>query len=175
MPFINEKLQIEEHFYPLSLDYNPIFESLILQNINYTEVIPPGCHANMTRWNIHNESSEMKHFISWILDITQENFINPNVDISSPYRVECLNTWGIIMNEGDYLESHNHIPSRYSFTYYINAPEGSSPLIFPSSGYEVNPEAGKVVIFESRLLHEVLPNHCKNRYSFVGNLIAFTT
>ena len=37
---------------------------------------------------------------------------------------------------------------------------------------KVNPEEGKVVIFNSRLLHEIPPNNCNGRYSFVGNLSA---
>ena len=102
----------------------------------------------------------------------QNNMVNPYVKISTSYSLSCSDAWGLVCNKDDYLEDHRHDPSMFSFVYYVNSPKGSSPLVFRTSGHEVNPEAGKVVIFNSRLLHEIPPNNCNGRYSFVGNLSA---
>ena len=163
--FIDEKLQIEEYFYPLAEKNNPIFQSIIssVKKRNFVR-----CHAQMTDWNFR--SRETDELVSWITDKAQNHMVNPYVEISSPYSLTCSEAWGIICNQGDYLEYHRHDPCMFSFVYYVTSPKDSSPLLFTTSGYEVNPEPGKVVIFNSRLLHEIPPNNCNGRYSFVGNL-----
>ena len=57
----------------------------------------------------------------------------------------------------------------FFFVYYVNAPEGSSPLIFPTSGYELQPKSGNMVVFV-RLRYEI-SNGGKNSI-IVGNFIA---
>ena len=93
----------------------------------------------------------------------------------------CSESWGVIYDDGDYINAHTHkqgdlvdcsTPNYFSFVYYVNAPEGSSPLIFPTSGYELQPKSGNMVVFESRLRHEIPPNGGKNRSIIVGNFIA---
>ena len=165
--FINEKLQVEEYFYPLAEQNNPIFQSIIssVKKRNFAR-----CHAQMTDWNFR--SKEIDELVFWITNKAQNNMVNPYVKISTSYSLSCSDAWGLVCNQGDYLEDHRHDPSMFSFVYYVNSPKGSSPLVFRTSGYEVNPEAGKVVIFNSRLLHEIPPNNCNGRYSFVGNLSA---
>ena len=165
--FVNEKLQIEEYFYPSFEKNNPIFESIILKEkkVNFNR-----CHAQMTKWNIR--SKEIRDLVLWIITTTHDNMVKPYEHISSSYNLQCYINWGLLCNQGDSLEEHRHNPAQFSFVYYIKCPEGSSPLVFTTSGYEVKPEAGKLVIFNSRLLHEIPPNNCDGRYSFVGNLFA---
>jgi len=167
--FINEKLQIEEYSYPLAEQNNPIFQSII-SSVKKKNVSSPGCYAHMTEWNFR--SKEIDELVLWITDKAQNDMINPYRELSGYYTVICNDVWGIICNRGDYLKSHRHDPSQFSFVYYVTSPKDSSPLLFRTSGYEVKPEAGKLVIFNSRLLHEIPPNNCDGRYSFVGNLFA---
>jgi hypothetical protein len=65
-------------------------------------------------------------------------------------------------------------PNYFSFVYYVTTPEGSSPLVFPTSGHEVKAEEGKVVIFESRLRHTIPPNQCEERCILAGNFVSST-
>ena len=162
---INEKMQIEEYFYPFSEQHNPIFQSIIY---NEKKIAYGKCESEMTEWNIHLRCRELNEFCRGIVNKTEDNFVRPGYNGNLPYRLGCINTWGLICNKGNYVEEHNHDPSQFSFVYYINAPEGSSPLVFSSSGYQVKPQAGKIVIFHSSLLHHVPVNNCDNRYSFVG-------
>ena len=165
--FVNEKLQIEEYFYPLFEENNPIFESIILKEkkVNFNR-----CHAQMTKWNIR--SKEIRDLVLWIITTTHDNMVKPYEHISSSYNLQCYINWGLLCNQGDSLEEHRHNPAQFSFVYYIKCPKGSSPLVFTTSGYEVKPEPGKLVVFDSGLLHKVPPNNCNGRYSFVGNLSA---
>ena len=53
----------------------------------------------------------------------------------------------------------------------VNAPKGSSPLVFVTSGRKIKPEAGKVVIFESRLNHAVPKTKSTDRCIISGNFV----
>ena len=165
--FINEKLQVEEYFYPLYRKNNPIFESIILKE---KKIEFARCHAQMTKRNII--SKEIIDLVLWIKTVTHDKMVKPYAEISSFYNLKCNINWGLLCNQGDSLEEHRHNPAQFSFVYYIKCPEGSSPLVFTTSGYEVKPEPGKLVVFDSGLLHKVPPNNCNGRYSFVGNLSA---
>jgi len=165
--FINEKLLIKEYFYPSYRKNNPIFESIILKE---KKIEFARCHAQMTQRNIR--SRELRDLILWIVNITYDNMVKPYEYISSAYNLQCHINWGLICDQGDGLEEHRHTPAQFSFVYYIKCPKGSSPLVFTTSGHEVKPEPGKLVVFDSGLLHKVPPNNCNGRYSFVGNLSA---
>ena len=71
--------------------------------------------------------------------------------------------------KGDCIDQHDHAPSQYSFTYYVNVPKGSSPLVFTTSKHKVIPKPGKLVMFESRLQHKVPPCKCDDRFAIAGN------
>ena len=157
MTVISEELHIEEYFYPLAKDYNPVFEFIIKES-TAAGTSPKGCFAKMSEWNIHHKHQSINKLIDWILTMTYSHFIQPFEDITNVYPIKCSETWGMSYDEGHYLKPHRHDPTQFSFVYYVNAPEGSSPLVFPSSGHEIKAEAGKVTIFESRLLHSVPPN-----------------
>ena len=162
---VNEKLRIEEYFYPSFEKNNPIFESIIS---NEDKIDHNQCYGQMTKWNIR--SKEIRDLVKWIQNTVKENIIESYENISRRYNVVSTVNWGLICNEGDYVDEHGHFPSHFSYVYYINVPEGSSPLIFTTSGYEIYPEVGKLVVFDSKLLHKVPPNNCNGRYSFSGNL-----
>ena len=38
--------------------------------------------------------------------------------------------WGQYYKKNQYQESHSHHPHHWAFVYYVNTPEGASPLIF---------------------------------------------
>ena len=88
----------------------------------------------------------------------------------SPDREMEYQLWGAIYNYGDYAKTHKHSSYNgdYSFVYYVNAPEGSSPLLF--TDLIVNPFPGLCVVFSSDELHRVPENKCDRRIVLAGNL-----
>jgi len=91
----------------------------------------------------------------------------------SPDREMEYQLWGAIYNYGDYAKTHKHSghdenASDYSFVYYVNAPDGSSPLLF--SDIIINPSPGLCVIFSSDEVHRVPENKCERRIVLAGNL-----
>ena len=170
MTWVRETLEVLEFYYPFADKINPILQGVI-ERKEKKESNPSQIKAMTTLWDLDGEK-EVQPLLKWITDILFIEFLGhvPRPTRNTYFKlVEC---WGIHYKKGDCIDQHDHAPSQYSFTNYVNVPKGSSPLVFRTSGYEINPEAGKVVIFNSRLLHEIPPNNCNERYSFVGNLSA---
>ena len=82
--FINEKLQVEEYFYPLAEQNNPIFQSIIssVRKRNFVR-----CHAQMTDWNFRTK--EIDELVSWITNKAQNYMVDPYVKISTSYSLSC--------------------------------------------------------------------------------------
>ena len=166
---LSEDLHVLECFYPASSTSNPIFHNLIEEN--KLRVDGPNSQYYITYFK--EEPKEVTSLVEWI----HKKICSDIVDIP----LVCSEAWGVIYDDGDYINAHTHkqgdlidcsTPNYFSFVYYVNVPEGSSPLIFPTSGYELYPKSGNMVVFESRLRHEIPPNGGKNRSVIVGNFIA---
>jgi len=166
---LSEDLHVLECFYPASSTSNPIFHNLIEEN--KLRVEGPNSKYYITYFK--EEPDEVKSLLEWI----HKKICDDIVDIP----LVCSEAWGVIYDDGDYINAHTHkqgdlidssTPNYFSFVYYVNVPEGSSPLIFPTSGYKLHPEPGKMVIFESRLRHKIPPNSGSGRSIIVGNFIA---
>lgn len=94
------------------------------------------------------------------------------------------------MNEQDSHGRHAHPGAVLSGVFYLNMPEGASPIQFYDprswrdtrvlpvkrdneynrSSFVFNPIAGDLLLWESWLHHEVIPNKCKDRVTLVFNL-----
>lgn len=94
------------------------------------------------------------------------------------------------MNEKDSHGRHAHAGAILSGVFYLNVPEGSSPIQFydprshrdilslpvnrdtpfSENGVSFLPRKGELMIWESWLHHEVVPNNCKDRVTLVFNL-----
>ena len=160
--FFNEQMQIAEYPYPFADKVNPLLYTQILA-LDDPNSKPININAQFTGW--HLKGKEISNLTRWV-----ENLITNDFNKLS-YRLKCAEVWGVVYKKGDYITPHQHSPSIYSFVYYVNTPKGSSPLKFKTSGHKVKPEAGKVVIFESRLIHKVPPNKCNGRVTISGNFI----
>ena len=160
--YIPENLYMYEYLCPFAEDINPhLLELLLKEDVEVNS--PLHIKAKSTGWELDRRHEAVNHLVRWVHDSLMEIEKLPLV---------CPEVWGVVYNEGDSTECHSHFPSVMSFTYYVNAPEGSSPLVFPGSGTEVEAQAGKVVVFESRLRHEVPPNKCDGRCVIAGNFIS---
>ncbi len=164
MAFIFEKLRVEEYTYPFADIANILLEEQV-KKLNDNHHQPSNINAHFTGFNL--KSRDTDNLLRWVGDLISRDFIGRPMNP----QIKCSELWGVLYKEGDYITEHNHSPSLFSFAYYVNAPKGSSPLVFVMSGHEIKPEAGKLVIFESRLVHKVPPNKCKNRCVIVGNYI----
>ena len=158
----NEKMQIAEYVYPFADKVNPPLRTQILA-LNDPNSKPTNINAQFTGW--HLKGKEVSTLTQWVDNLITNDFNKLR------YTLKCTEVWGVLYKKGDYITEHQHSPSIYSFVYYVNAPKGSSPLKFSTSGHKVKPEAGKLVIFESRLVHEVPPNKGEDRCIVSGNFI----
>ena len=88
----------------------------------------------------------------------------------------CDSLWVNVLPQGGSHTSHIHTNAVLSGTYYVTAPEGSSPIVFEdprhammmaapprkTSVYESRvPKAGTLMLWESWLRHEVPMNRAK--------------
>jgi len=84
----------------------------------------------------------------------------------------CNAMWGVNGVSGEITTPHDHWPSTWSFCYYIEPPEGCSNLFFPTLGYGLEVEHGKLVIFRSHLIHETVSLPFEgNRYCVAGTIV----
>ena len=58
--------------------------------------------------------------------------------------------------EGEEAVWHDHWPSDFSGSYYVDVEEDSSPIVF-DGGIEIQPTNGIMMIFPSTLRHKVPP------------------
>ena len=170
MAFIHEELKILEYNYPFADKINHLLQEQI-RGLNDTSHQPSNINAHFTGWNLN--SKETTNLVRWVGDLISRDFVGNCYSSTSVIlpTLKCSELWGVLYKEGDYITEHQHSPSLFSFVYYVNAPKGSSPLVFVTSRRKIKAEAGKVVIFESRLIHKVPPNKCKNRCVISGNFI----
>ena len=79
--------------------------------------------------------------------------------------VEC---WGINYGKGEGVKPHNHYPYALSFSYYVNMPEGSSPLVFEYD--KVDMQEGQIIFFEGHTWHMVPGSDVSGRSVLAGNI-----
>ena len=89
-----------------------------------------------------------------------------NFNIEAFKLVHC---WSVLYNKGDGVEKHNHYPYALSFCYYVNVPDGSSPLIIDDE--TVNVKEGEVIFFLGSTYHSVPTNDIDGRCALVGNVM----
>lgn len=162
---LENEYKVFECFYPLSNKLNKTILNAITRSKSKTNPLNDAFVFKMTDWNF-NETYKL--CLNDLLDFISCT-IKKEFDLCDT-NLKCNSCWGVIYNKGDYILPHSHsTEASYSFVYYLNAPKGSSPLIFSKFNYEVIPEFGKLVIFDSRLFHEVPKNKSENRACLVGN------
>ena len=173
MKQLNEKLVVGEYFYPYADKVKDKLYSFIKSFPN--EGNPGGSLANnpfiITRRNLYNYK-EVELLLQWITQIVNRDFCNPfpqySYQVHSDYDLKCYEMWGITYKKGGYISPHSHNPNTYSFSYNLNIPKNSPPLVFTSSGYKVKPKEGQLIIFESRLLHHVPQSKVDDRCVISG-------
>tara|TARA_Y200000002_G_C22427863_1_gene556705 strand:- start:113 stop:709 length:597 start_codon:yes stop_codon:yes gene_type:complete len=77
--------------------------------------------------------------------------------------------WGMYYDQGGGTVLHNHFPYSISFGYYLQAPEGSSPLIVEDHSIQVT--EGRLIIFGGHQSHEVPDSEVSGRCMIAGNVV----
>jgi len=170
---ISEKLAVATYTYPFAEEKKDIFYS-------YIKSLPRGSNPTIdqdennfliTRRDLHK--SEILHpLLQWITQILHIDFITRyvsyNYQVHPHHEIKCNEMWGMTYQKGSILGPHTHSPTMYSFSYNLNIPKNSPPLVFLDSGYRVKPKEGQLVIFESRLSHGVPLCKVNNRCVIAG-------
>ena len=95
-----------------------------------------------------------------------------NYDVTKFFIAEC---WGIRYEKGEGVVTHCHFPHILSFSYNLNIPKGSAPLVIDkmdgSSEY-IEAKEGSLIIFLGSRFHKVEPKdqQGKGRCCLVGNI-----
>ena len=167
-----EKMKLRENVNIIIENY-PFYETLNpklmedVSNINFENSYQTNVYGKMSSWRIHSPNIEIIH--SWVTQLI-------NRDSKYPTGILKFNdTWFAVYDEGDFAHIHDHHRVVFSFVYFINCPQGSSPLIFTTSGKRIKAEEGKLVIFPGLTKHHVPKNKCKNRVILAGNVVVTST
>ena len=161
---------VKEHHY-IICEKHPYFESLNkklleeCEGADYSESYKTNVKAKHSGWK--QKSPTIDVITSWITHIlhTKYSWIRTmNIELLYP------EVWFAEYSKNEYTVSHDHLPSLFSFVYYIQCPKGSAPLIFTSSGKRIKAEEGKVVIFPGNVNHYVPNNKCNGRIVMAGNI-----
>lgn len=111
----------------------------------------------MTDWNISNRYTDRLH------QIIKEHLPKQN---HKRYKMHLkfIETWGAIYKHQDYCKIHHHWPYTFSWIYYAQVDEKSSPLVFYNIMKEENtsinnirlqPKTGQLILFPSFVLHGI--------------------
>ena len=177
----------QRYIYPEALEFNPkLYKALPVWNSK--PVVGGGRKSNL---DIHKQGiDEVNTILRWIgslIPVVSHNFSCPsnnefdhrdylppsdhgggkyNFNIEAFKLVHC---WSVLYNKGDGVEKHNHYPYALSFCYYVNVPNGSSPLIIDDE--TVNVKEGEVIFFLGSTYHSVPTNDIDGRCALVGNVM----
>ena len=154
--------------YPYASELNPLLYQMSKDDIEFSNAAElhvnamdkpevrtikvPG-DATLTALNIHQKGiKEVDKFFNWL---------------KKSIGIEIKRSWIILYNKGQSANRHRHVEYKTTFSYGVNIPEGSSPLII--SGDKVEPVVGGVVAFSGELYHSVPASEVDGRCILVGH------
>ena len=83
-----------------------------------------------------------------------------------PFGFTLYECWFVSYNKGSGLPTHNHFPYPLTFVYYINTPEGCSPLMI--NGQEHIMKEGELIFFNGHDNHSVSDSKVDGRSVLTG-------
>ena len=122
--------------------------------------------ASMSSWWVEKESKILNSLSDQIMDA-----IGRLMPLAPEYKYILYNCWSNIYKKGQHTVPHIHKPFYISFIYYLKSDKDSSPLIFNSSNFIIQPQDDMLVIFPSYIEHSV-PKHNsdEDRICVAGNI-----
>ena len=139
---------------------NNIIKNLIL---DYEKKNPVGMDSNVKAWSsdyeTHLKTDVFSDYLNYILQFSQNAY---NDMFSVNQEIIVIDFWLTHYRKGDYTIKHKHgnlfNNVIISGCYYVDMEEGASPIIF--EGEEpIYPENDTLIIFSSKLNHEVPPTN----------------
>ena len=167
--------------FPKASELNPILYEKICKRTKH-QIIGINDHPGGYRTGYHLETEQIKEvdmLLTWIRDSLPEMSKKFASDKSEEYygyninAFEIIECWGVLYNKGESVVSHTHFPYTLSFVYYVNTPEGYSPLTL--SGHEIDIKEGQCIFFHPHLYHSVSPTQSNGRCVISGNILYKTT
>ena len=131
--------------------------------LDYEKKNPVGMDSNVKAWSsdyeTHQKTDVFKDYLNYILQFSQ-NAYNDMFSVNQEFIVAEF--WLSHYRKGNYTVKHNHgnllNDVIISGCYYVNIEKGASPIIF--EGEEpIYPENDTLIIFSSKLNHEVPPTN----------------
>ena len=164
-----ENLGIEIHNHP---HYQSLNEKLMddLSKLSFLSHEKNIYHTNIkgSQFNFIRENLSLKPRGVTLIENWVEQIIRDKLGGSLNYR---FGTWAARLDKGQQTLEHDHLFfCTHAFVYFVNTPEGSSPLVFPTSGKKIKAEPGKLVLFPASLRHKVPVNKCDNRVTIASNV-----
>ena len=128
--------------------------------------------ATMTNWNWQYNNPRVKRLKESAMKIVNDLvFMNSNSEFRETWELKWIDFWGNVYRQGEYTQTHEHVPSTFSFVYFLKSQWNDSPLVFSDFGHTIRPKQGRYVIFPSHLKHHVPPQKSKNiRMTLSGNM-----
>jgi len=143
-----------------------------------------GYHSEGNFWMDFNQ-----HEYCAVLDNMLKTLIGNNLqrsDLQNMY-FQIINSWYNINNKNQFNKLHCHPGSQLSAVFWVQTPENCGDFVFYNPNQytqhenikqrtiHIKPEEGKLLVFPSCLMHEVLPNKSnQQRISIAINLKAFS-
>ncbi len=153
-----------------SVIVNDIDNTSLRQKIyTFQKTYPESNVSNLKTWH----SSYKTHLMTDVFDIELEiitKAVNSIVPENPHARLEISDFWTAIYTKNSYADQHDHTGSRYSFVYYVEADNSSSPLKFEGV-LDISPQPGMLLVFDSMIKHRVpVMLGDTNRSILAGNL-----
>ena len=129
--------------------------------LDYEKNNPVGMDSNVKAWSsdyeTHQKTDVFADYLNYILQFSQNAY---NEMFSVNQEIIVAEFWLSHYRKGDYTVKHNHgnllNDVIISGCYYVDIEKGASPIIF--EGEEpIYPENDTLIIFSSKLNHEVPP------------------
>ena len=156
-------------------DYANEFIDIIRQDDSWSRKTE-GLHytnldAHHTEWRMH-----LTHKCFKILSERVEDYITEKSH-GIGIKLETKEVWGGIYGQGESAAPHSHQPYIWSWCYYVKAPEGCSPIIFPRHQLDekgkdeiIQPKDDMLVVFPGSKVHKVPKSEIKEeRVMIAGN------
>ena len=148
---------LEDH-----VEINKYLKQVILEHRHHNpETTKSNVKAWHSSWMTHEENLKFQPFCNLVRNVctflTEEYYKASN-------EMLVTNMWAMMYEESDYTMPHNHMPSLYASSYYVDVEDGSAPIIFNKdtpNELTILPRNGMLLIWSGNLNHMVPPTKTK--------------
>ena len=141
---------------------NNDLKQLVLEHRqNNPEKTKSNVKAWRSSWTTHEENLKFQPFCNLVCNTC--SFLTAEYYKCVPEML-VTNMWCMMYEESDHAVPHDHMPSLYSCSYYVDVEDGSAPIIFNKdtpNELTILPKNGMLLIWLGNLNHMVPPTKTK--------------